>query len=196
MATQNICTSAFDQFCVQRISYICSGFVQEFGISDGINGSEVTLTAKELVFLYTGLQYLKSAAEFAASAGRQPTNRDVFNALDEIESRPLVTDDGRAIEALQKRLESVIKFEDLQACTLLFLPIDAAIIVQVGRFWESFSAIQGKANEPGHDACLSLCEKLSDSSFEGIETDLEDYSFVQRLILASGQVDKVKLIRH
>ncbi len=195
MTAEGKALSSFEQFASKEIDFICSGFVREFGARDGMDGAEITFSPKEVVLLYSALQYLKGAVERAAAIDRKLTNRDVLDAIEGIGTRPLLTEDGKAIQALQDRFNDVMQ-DDMVSCTLLFLPIDAAIIVQAGNFWASVPSNSSKSNESQHGASITLCEKLADSAICGVETDLEDYSFVQRLILASDSSSKSKSKRH
>jgi hypothetical protein len=193
MATQNDSNSVIEQYGAQTINYACTGFVETFGFGDGMDGAELEFTSKELAHLYLGLSYLKAAAEYYSEVGRKLTNKEVLESLDWIGSRAATSPDAKAIEALQARLYKVMQFDDLVTCTLLFLPLDAAIIPHVGHFWLSIPLPPGQALAPDLE---QVCEKLIDSAYCGIETDLDDYSFVQRLILASGPVGQASLPRH
>lgn len=193
MATQSNVVSMVDEYGSRTIGYACNGFVEQHGSGDGMDGAELEFTRGELINLYFGLGYLKGAAEYSSEVGRKITNQEAIDSVEWLRARTVVTPDGKAIEALQDRVYSVLKFEDLVSCKLLFLPLDAGIIPQVGRFWLSVHVPAGKRLSPDME---SLCEKLIDSTYCGIETDLDDYSFVQRLVLASGPVEKTQFPRH
>lgn len=187
MATQNGSVLDVEQYGSRTINYECNGFVDTFGSRDGLDGAELQFSAHELTHLHLGLGYLKAAAEYSAALGRKITNKEALESMEWLASRPALTPDGKAIEALQNRLYKVMQVEGLESCTLLFLPLDAAIIPHVGHFWLSIPTPPGKRLSP---ALEQVCEKLIDSAYCGVETDLDDYSFIQRIVAASGPVSK------